>query len=102
GGDRGASYALLFGPQDTPAAWLRCGEALSAAWLTATARSVAVLPFSAVVEQPGPRTVLRRLLAGLGHPYLVLRLSREDPDHPAPATPRLAPEEIIEIVDGER
>lgn len=102
GGDRGASYVLLFGPQDTPVAWLHSGEALSAAWLAATARAVAVLPFSAVVELPATRAVLWRLLAGLGHPYLVLRLSSDDPEHPAPRTPRLDPDEIIEFVDGAR
>ena len=30
GGDRGAVYAILHGPDDTPAGWLRGGQALSA------------------------------------------------------------------------
>ena len=102
-GDRAASYAVLFGAQDTPAGWLRAGEALSAAWLTATEHGVAVLPFSAPVETSATRLALRRLLAGLGHPYLVLRLGLADPDHPGPPhTPRLPPTQTVEIVDGDR
>ena len=82
---------------------LRAGEALSAAWLTATEHGVAVLPFSAVVEAPATRTVLRRLLAGLGHPYLVIRLGLADPDHPGPPpTSRLAPAQTIEFVEEVR
>jgi nitroreductase len=103
GGDRAASYVVLFGPQDTPAGWVRAGEALSAAWLTATAHGLAVLPFSAPVEAPATRVVLGRLLAGLGHPYLVLRLGVPDPDHPGPPhTPRLDPADTVEIVAGGR
>jgi hypothetical protein len=102
-GDRAASYAVLFGPQDTPAGWLRAGEALSAAWLTATEHGVAVLPFSAPVETSATRLALRRLLAGLGQPYLVMRLGLADPDHPGPPhTPRLPPTQTVEIVDGDR
>lgn len=98
GGDRSASYAMIFGDEDRPAGWLRGGEALSAAWLTATGYGVALLPFSAPTENPGTRTVLRHLLAGLGHPYLVLRLGVPDPDHPGPPlTPRLDPGRTVEI-----
>ncbi|GIH21094.1 hypothetical protein [Rugosimonospora africana] len=43
------------------------------------------------------RAVLRRMLSGLGEPYLLLRLGMADPDHPGPAhTPRLRPEQTIE------
>lgn len=95
-----ASFTLIFGERDDPVGWLRAGEALSAAWLAATERGVAVVPFSAVVESPAPRAVLRRLLAGLGHPYVVLRLGLVDPDHAAPPhPPRLAAAQTVEIVD---
>jgi nitroreductase len=100
GGDRAASYAVLFGDEDTAARWLRAGEALSAAWLTATEHGVSVLPFSGVVEAPATRAVLRRLLAGLGHPCLVLRLGRADPDQPPPPPPgRLEPAQTVELVE---
>jgi nitroreductase len=100
GTDRLATYAVVFGEEDTPADWLRAGEALSAAWLTACEQGVSLLPFTAPMEVATTRTILRRLLAGLGHPYLVLRLGLADPDHPGPpATPRLAPAQTVEIVD---
>ena len=36
GSDRAAVYLMLFGDGDEPADWLRAGEALSSAWITAT------------------------------------------------------------------
>jgi nitroreductase len=95
--DQAATFAILYGEQDTAMDWLRAGEALSAAWLTATELGISVLPLSATVEVAATRIVLRRLLAGLGEPYLVLRLGLADPDHVgAPHTPRLPAEQIIE------
>jgi nitroreductase len=95
--DRGATFAILYGTQDSPPDWLRAGEAVSAAWLAATELGVALLPLSATVEVPYTAQTLRRLLAGLGQPYLVLRLGFPDPEHPGPAhTPRLAAEQTIE------
>jgi nitroreductase len=100
GGDEAATYAVIFGEVDAPAGWLSAGQALSAAWLTATGHGVALLPFSAPVEVPATRATLRRLLAGLGHPYLALRLGVPDPDHPGPPhTPRLDPTQTVEILD---
>lgn len=99
--DRAATYGVIFGEQDTVEGWLRAGQALSAAWLTATEHGVALLPFSAPMEVPATRAVLRQLLAGIGHPYLVLRLGVSDPDHPGPPhTPRLEPSQTVEIVNG--
>jgi hypothetical protein len=101
GADRAATYAVIFGERDTVEDWLRAGQALSAAWLTATEHGVALLPFSAPMEVPATRAVLRRLLSGIGHPYLVLRLGVSDPDHPGPPhTPRLEPTQTVEIIDG--
>jgi nitroreductase len=98
-GDAAASYAVIFGDQDTPAGWLAAGEALSAAWLSAAEHGLALLPFSAPVEAPATRVVLRRVLAGLGHPHLVVRLGLPDPDHAGPPhTPRLDPSQTVEIV----
>jgi nitroreductase len=95
--DTAATFAILYGDQDLPEDWLRAGEALSAAWLTATELGVSVLPLSATVEVPATRATLRRLLSGTGEPYLVLRLGYADPDHPAaPHTPRLPAEQTIE------
>ncbi|GAA1411884.1 Acg family FMN-binding oxidoreductase [Catellatospora coxensis] len=88
-----AVYGLLFTPGDQPGDWLRAGEALSACWLKATDLGVAVLPLSSVVEVPVTRQILHRMLAGAGHPMLVLRFGLADPDQaPVPGTPRLPAE----------
>ena len=95
--DRGASFAVLYGPEDERVNWLRAGEALSAAWLAATEEGVSLVPLSATVEVAYTRVALGRLLGGVGWPYLVLRLGHADPDHPGPVhTPRLPPEQTIE------
>jgi nitroreductase len=91
GHDKAAVYALLFGAADDPLSWLRSGEALSAAWLTATTLGVSVVPLSDVVEVAYTRQTLRRLLAGLGCPHLVLRLGIADTEPTGYVhTPRLA------------
>ncbi|GAA4561601.1 NAD(P)H nitroreductase [Micromonospora coerulea] len=90
GHDRAAVYGMLWGTEDEPDSWLRAGEALSAAWLTATRLGVSLVPLSGVVEVEGTRQVLRQLLAGLGFPYIALRLGIADPTHAGPPhTPRL-------------
>ncbi len=100
GSDRCATYAMLFGPHDTWPWWIRGGEALSAAWLVAVVHGVSLLPFSAPIEVPATRTLLRTLLVGTGHPYLVVRLGLLDPDQPAPPpTPRLPTCQTVEIVE---
>ena len=73
GQDDAVRYAILYGSENTPSAWLHAGEALSAAWLTAVERGVSVLPLSDVVEVEITRAMLRRLLGEGGEPFLVLR-----------------------------
>ncbi|HZD96803.1 MAG TPA: nitroreductase [Micromonosporaceae bacterium] len=97
--DSAASYAILYGSNDDPRAWLEAGEAFSALWLTATELSVAVLPLSAAVETPAQRHALRRILSGVGYPYLAMRLGIADPEQASlPRTPRLAPSATVEVV----
>ncbi|MFC7535631.1 Acg family FMN-binding oxidoreductase [Actinoplanes sp. GCM10030250] len=98
GHDRAAVYALLFGDGDGPLDWLHAGESLSAAWLTATTIGVSVVPLSGVVEVAGTCHTLRRLLAGLGHPYLALRLgiANPEPHRPSPRTPRLTRAQVVD------
>jgi nitroreductase len=99
GGEGAATYLMLFGSGDEPADWLRAGEALSAAWLTATELGLSVLPFSSVIEVATVRESLRQsVLAGLGEPYLVVRLGVPDPEHGLAArTPRLPAEQTISV-----
>jgi hypothetical protein len=93
--DEGATFVILYGEDDEPADWLRAGEALSAGWLTATDLGVTVLPLSAAVEVPATRVALRRLVSGLGAPYLVLRLGRAGEGAP-PHAPRMPAGQVIE------
>ncbi|GID90658.1 Acg family FMN-binding oxidoreductase [Amorphoplanes digitatis] len=97
--DRAAVFGILYGPEDGTLGWLRAGEALSAAWLTAAEHGVSVLPLSATIEVAATRECLRHLLADLGHPHLVLRFGAPDPaDGAPPHTPRLPTSQIIERV----
>ena len=90
---------MLYGAGEDRLDWLRAGEALSAAWLSATSLGVSLLPFSAAVEVAVTREAVRQLLAGLGHPYLALRLGTANAeDAGIPRTPRLPADQIIERV----
>ena len=101
GHDEAATYAILFGPDDDVRSWLRAGEALSAAWLTAVGRGVSLVPMSAAVEVDSTRQVLRRLIAHLGEPFLVLRLGIARPDDDASVhPPRLPSTQVIDEVGG--
>lgn len=95
--DRAATFAVLYGPGDTRPDWLRAGEALSAAWLVATAMEVSVLPFSAPIERSAARQALRRTFADLGHPYLAVRLGRHPGPMVAPRSPRLPIDRIMQV-----
>lgn len=97
GNDRGATYAVLFGATEDRAAWLRAGEALSAVLLAAEVEGLAAAPLSDAIERAWPRQLMRELLAGIGEPYLVLRLGiRVAPGAP-PEAPSRDPGEVIDI-----
>jgi nitroreductase len=99
GHDGAAVYGVLFGPDDSPGAWLRAGEALSAAWVAALEQGLSIVPMSAAVEIPATRQSLRHILGNVAEPYLALRLGIADPAVPGPDhTPRLPVEQILDIV----
>jgi nitroreductase len=95
--DEGAAYIVVFGDSDRPADLLRGGEALSALLLGATADGLSTAPISDVVEVAWPRHLLRRLLAGIGEPYIVVRLGYAESAETVPATPRRSAAETIRI-----
>jgi hypothetical protein len=95
--DEGAAYVVVFGDSDRPAALLRGGEALSALLLLATAEGLATAPLSDTVEVDWPRHLLRGLLAGVGEPYLVVRLGHPGTTGPLPDAPRRDPGDVITI-----
>lgn len=99
GFDRGAAYVVLFGSNDDDVAWLRGGEALSALLLTATAEGLATAPLSDSIEVQWPRHLVRGLLAGVGEPYLVVRLGYPDTTEELPPAPRRESAEVIEVVE---
>jgi hypothetical protein len=87
---RAATFAILHGPGNENRDWLGAGEALSAAWLTATGIDVSVLPLSAVIEVAPGRPAIRRMIGGAGYPYLVLRFAAVEPGgQRPPRAPRL-------------
>lgn len=95
---RTAVFAILHAAADEPRDWLRAGEALSAAWLTATELQVSVLPLSATIEVPAVRRTMRHLLNDTGWPLLVLRFSVLDPaGGEVPHTPRRSSHRTIEM-----
>jgi hypothetical protein len=94
---RAATFAVLYGPGDGRLDWLRAGEALSAAWLVATAMQVSLLPFSAPIERPAARESLRRIFGDLGHPYLVVRLGRHRGPTVVPRSPRLPVDRFVQV-----
>jgi nitroreductase len=96
GDDRGATYTILFTAGDDPFTWLRAGEALGAALVTAVEHGAAVSPMSDLVEVAQTRETLRRMLAGIGHPMVVLRIGLIDAVTGVPETPRRSPESAIE------
>jgi nitroreductase len=97
--DQGAAYVVLFGTGDEPADFLRGGEALSALLLRATADGLATAPISDAIEVEWPRNLLRGMLAGIGDPYLVVRLGYLPSDVPLPRAPRRDPRDVITIVE---
>jgi hypothetical protein len=96
GTDRAATYLVLAGESDDQLEWLRAGEALSAVWLSAVIEGLSLSPMSDVAEVPSTRALLRGVLAGIGYPFLVLRIGKISPAEPAePQAPRRDPGEAI-------
>jgi nitroreductase len=97
GTDRAAVYLVLAGEADDRLEWLRAGEALSAVWLTAVTEGLSVSPMSDVAEVPSTRALLRGVLAGIGYPFIVLRVGKAEPASGAPQAPRRDPAEAITV-----
>jgi len=98
GTDAGTVYVVLFTDGDEPRDWLGAGEAFSDMWLSLTARGLAASPISEIVEMPSTRESLRRLLGGVGHPAIAMRIGIPvDPDKPPPASIRRSGTDVIDL-----
>jgi len=96
GGDQGAAYLVLFGTGDEPLDWLRAGEALSAVLLTAVGAGLAVAPFTDVIEVEHSRGLVRGLLPGRSHPYVLIRCGYPTGLDAPPAAPRRGVDEVLQ------
>jgi hypothetical protein len=66
--------------------------------LRATSDGLATAPLSDAVEVPWPRQLLRGLLAGVGEPFLVIRIGYLPAGTPLPPpAPRRDPRDVITI-----
>jgi nitroreductase len=73
-------------------AWLRAGQALGRALLTATAAGLTASPMTQVLEVETTRVQLAAQLGLVGHPQVVLRMGY---GHGHPTTPRRSLEDVI-------
>ena len=96
GRDEGAAYVVVFGTGTTAKGLLRGGEAFSALLLLATAEGLATAPLSDAVEVTWPRHLLRGLLAGVGEPFVVVRLGHSGGPE-LPPVPRRPADQVIQI-----
>jgi hypothetical protein len=85
GGVPPSATAVLSTPSDTPADWLRAGQALHRLLLRAATRWVFASLQSQPLESPRYRQEVRELLGLTGYPQLLLQFGRSNT---APATPR--------------
>ena len=85
---------LLLGTrQDTPAAWLRAGEALERVLLEVTRRGYAASPLTQVIEVAATNALLRQELQLRMYPHVLLRVGR------APATPATRRRRLVEVLE---
>jgi len=92
GGDYAAATAVLTTLADTPADWLRAGQALHRLLLRAAARWVFAALQSESLEVPRYRREVRSLLGLDGYPQMLIQLGRADTTRP---TPRRPPSELL-------
>jgi hypothetical protein len=85
---------LLGTARDTPAAWLRAGEALEHILLEITANGYVASPFTALIEVAPTNAALRDELELAMFPHILLRVGR------APSTPASRRRRLGDMLDG--
>lgn len=89
----GQCLLLLGTRQDTPAAWLRAGEALERVLLEITRQGYAASPLTQVIEVAETNALLRRELDLAMHPHVLLRVGR------APTTPASRRRRLVDMLE---
>ena len=97
GDDRYTTYLAFATDTDTKTDWLRTGEAISAALLTAASLGISSSVLSEVVEVQGARALLHSLVAPAGFPQLTVRLGLNASGSELPLTPRRPCSEVIMV-----
>jgi hypothetical protein len=89
---RDQCLVLLCTTGDSPADWLRAGEALERVLLEVTRHGFAASPLTQVNEVPAARAQLRRELGLIGYPHVLLRIGR------APAAPATRRRRLVDVL----
>lgn len=93
-----AAVLVLSTTGDSPGEHIRCGEALSAVLLDATAAGYATCPLTHLTEVPESRTAVRRLIGGERLPQILVRVGAPPHrDRPPARTPRLPLTDILSV-----
>ena len=86
------TMALLCTDGDSPADWLRAGEALERVLLEITRHGLSASLLTQVTEVPSTRAQVRRELGLTGHPHVLMRIGR------APATPAARRRRLVDVL----
>ena len=89
------TLALLCTAGDSPAEWLRAGEALERVLLEITRHGYSASPLTQMTEMPSTRAQLRRDLHMVGYPHLLLRIGR------APVVPSSRRRRLVDVLVDE-
>lgn len=82
---------------DTPAQWLRTGEALSEVLLECTARGLATCALTHITELVASRSVIADLIPNPDVPQVVIRIGTAPEDAEPARTPRRQLDEVLEV-----
>jgi len=89
------TLVLLCTTGDSPAEWLRAGEALERVLLEVTRHGYSASPLTQVTEVPSARAQLRSELSLFGYPHVMLRIGR------APATAASRRRRLVDVLIDE-